>query len=236
MHILVINPNSTASMTRSIGDAADAVAREGTRISAINPKDTPAAIQGADDGAKALPGLIRLFEYEVMEKGGYDACVIACFDDTGLMDLKRRSSIPVIGIGEAAFHAATLLGETFSVVTTLSVSVPVIEANLEEYGFIQRCCKVRASEVPVLSLETDKEASHGIISAEIARAISEDNPDTIVLGCAGMADLALALSDRFQLPVIDGVAAAVALAEALYSANIKLRRGKSLGNLVSGAE
>ncbi|MFZ2101010.1 MAG: aspartate/glutamate racemase family protein [Oricola sp.] len=219
MHILVINPNSTAAMTRSIEAAASDVARAKTRITAVNPVDTPPAIQGPEDGAAALPGLSRLFDEEVLGKGGYDACIIACFDDTGLMQLKRRSPIPVIGIGEAAFHAAMLVGGAFSVVTTLGVSVPVIEANLAAYGFASRCRKVRASEVPVLALENDPEGSCETIAGEISRALADDKPDSIVLGCAGMADLALTLSDRFHLPVIDGVATAVSFAEALRAAN-----------------
>jgi len=233
MHILVINPNSTASMTRSIGEAARKAAQAGTAITALNPPDTPPAIQGEADGKAALPGLFRLFDAEVIGKGGYDACAIACFDDTGLMALKRRSPIPVIGIGEAAFHAAMMVGEHFSVVTTLAVSVPVIEANLKAYGFAARCRRVRASEVPVLDLESDRDGSCEIISAEIMRALADDKPDAIVLGCAGMADLALTLSDRFRLPVIDGVAAAVAFAEALRAANADRWAGPDRGNRVA---
>ena len=84
MHVLVINPNSTEAMTRSIGAAAHDAARAETAITALNPADTPPAIQGPEDGAAALPGLFRLFDEEVLGKGGYDACIIACFDDTGL--------------------------------------------------------------------------------------------------------------------------------------------------------
>lgn len=233
MHILVINPNSTASMTRSIGAAARQASRSDTTITALNPPDTPPAIQGPEDGAAALPGLFRLFDAEVIAKGGYDACIIACFDDTGLMALRRRSPIPVVGIGEAAYHAAMLVGEEFSVVTTLGVSVPVIESNLKAYGFASRCIKVRASEVPVLQLETDREGSCETIAAEIARAMSEDEPDAVVLGCAGMADLALELSDRFRLPVIDGVASAVALVEALRAANADRWAGQMRGDDVA---
>ncbi|RLQ87610.1 aspartate/glutamate racemase family protein [Notoacmeibacter ruber] len=218
MHILVINPNSTTAMTRSIERAALAAAGQGTTITAINPTDTPPAIQGPEDGAAALPGLFHLFETR-MEPSLYDACIIACFDDTGLMTLKRRSPIPLIGIGEAAFHAAMLVGERFSVVTTLGVSVPVIEDNLERYGFASRCARVRASEIGVLELEGARERAGKAIRAEIALALAEDKPDSIVLGCAGMADLAMNLSDHFHVPVIDGVAAAVAMAKALRAAN-----------------
>ena len=215
MHILVINPNSTASMTRSIAVAAQTAARPGTRVTAVNPAGTPPAIQGPEDGAAALPGLFALFEEEVLRGNGYDACIIACFDDTGLMELKGRSPIPVIGIGEAAYMTALLLGRRFSVVTTLGVSVPVLEGNIDSYGFSRRCASVRASEVPVLALEQDRHGSERRIAGEIAAAIAEDRPGAIALGCAGMADLAPRLSDEFDLPVIDGVAAAVAMAEML---------------------
>ena len=47
--------------------------------------------------------------------------------------------IPVLGIGEAAFHAAMLLGHRYCVVTTLSVSLPVIAANLRAYGLASHC-------------------------------------------------------------------------------------------------
>ncbi|WP_319529877.1 aspartate/glutamate racemase family protein [uncultured Cohaesibacter sp.] len=217
MHILVINPNSTAAMTKSIGEAAQQTVREGTRITAVNPTDTPPAIQGPEDGAAALPGLFRLFDKLVLEEGGYDACVIACFDDTGLGELKARSQIPVIGVGEAGFHAAMLIGDRFSVVTTLSVSIPVIEGNIEAYGFSSRCHKVRASEVPVLDLETNPESACERIAAEIERAIADENPGAIVLGCAGMVDLSRSLTARFGRPVLDGVSSAVALCEALFS-------------------
>lgn len=216
MRILVINPNTTAAMTKSIAAAARAAAGPGVEIRAVNPETGPAAIQGPADGAAALPGLFASFEAETAA-GDVDAVVIACFDDTGLWELKARAAMPVLGIGEAGYHAAALLGRRFSVVTTLSVSVPVLERNLEQQGFAARCAKVRASEVPVLDFETNKAAAAEKLAAEADRAVREDGCDSIVLGCAGMADLAADLSTRVGRPVIDGVASAVALAEALIA-------------------
>ena len=48
-------------------------------------------------------------------------------------------------------------------------------------------------------------------------ALVADRSGAIVLGCAGMADLCHALQQRLGVPVIDGVGAAVKLAEALVS-------------------
>jgi allantoin racemase len=220
MRILVINPNSTASMTAAIGAAARRAAAPGTAIAAVNPPEGPAAIQGAEDGAAALPGLFAVFEREVLQAHSCDAVVIACFDDTGLAELKARSPVPVVGIGEAGFLAAMLVAERFSVVTTLAVSLPVIEANLAAYGWAGRCARVRASGVPVLDLEGAEAKVVETVAAEIARAVAEDGCGAIVLGCAGMAELAQEMTVRFGLPVIDGVTAAVAFCEALNRAGI----------------
>jgi allantoin racemase len=220
MRILVINPNSTASMTAAIGGAARRAAAPGTAIAAVNPREGPAAIQGAADGAAALPGLFAVFEREVLQAHSCDAVVIACFDDTGLAELKARSPVPVVGIGEAGFLAAMLVAERFSVVTTLAVSLPVIEANLAAYGWAGRCARVRASGVPVLDLEGAEAKVVETVAAEIARAVAEDGCGAIVLGCAGMAELAQEMTVRFGLPVIDGVTAAVAFCEALNRAGI----------------
>ena len=98
--------------------------------------------------------------------------------------------------------------------TTLSRSIPAIEHNLAKYGLGGRCARVRASDVPVLDLEIPGSDAHQRISNEIESAIVEDRAEAIVLGCAGMADLAATLSREHGLPVVDGVGAAVKLAKA----------------------
>ena len=213
MRILIINPNTTASMTGKIAAAARQVAAPDVEIVARNPQTGPAAIQGREDGEAARLG--TLLEVGRGRDEGFDAIIIACFDDTALTDAREISGVPTIGIGEAAFHAAMLLGQRFSVVTTLSVSVPIIEENLVSYGIASQCVKVRASEVPVLELERSGSSARQRIAEEITVSIKDDAPGAIVLGCAGMADLASDLSAQFGLPVIDGVTAAVGMASGL---------------------
>ena len=212
MRILVVNPNTTAAMTDKIGIAARAVAAAGTEIIAVNPPDGPVSIEGYYDEAFSVPGLLA--EIAKGEALGVDAHIIACFDDTGLEAARSLASAPVIGIGEAAFHLASLLGHRFGVVTTLSRSIAAIETNLLKYGLAGRCAGVRACEVPVLALDDPASNASAQISAEIERARHEDRAEAIVLGCAGMAELAARLADQHGLPVVDGVAAAVKLAEA----------------------
>ncbi|MBV8473284.1 MAG: aspartate/glutamate racemase family protein [Hyphomicrobiales bacterium] len=215
MRLLVVNPNTTAGMTARIGAAARAVAAAGTHVEAVNPASGPVSIEGYFDEAFAVPGALQ--EIARGEREGYDAFIIACFDDTGLEAARCVASGPVLGIGEAAFHLASLVAHRFSVVTTLSRSIAPIETNLMKYGLERRCARVRACEVPVLALDDPASGAVERLSAEIERAKAEDGAEAIVLGCAGMADLAASLAHRHGLPVIDGVAAAVKLAETLVS-------------------
>lgn len=217
MRILVINPNTTASMTGKIGKAATSVASSGTEIVAVNPADGPPSIEGYFDEVFAVPGIIA----EMRKAPAADAYVIACFDDTGLDAARCATEAPVIGIGEAAFHLASLVAGKFSVVTTLARSVPAIEHNLAKYGLSSRCAKVRSSEVAVLELERPGSNARHRISDEIARAIREDHAEAIVLGCAGMADLAHSLSQEHGVPVLDGVVCAITLAESLFKVGLK---------------
>ncbi|HEX4766458.1 MAG TPA: aspartate/glutamate racemase family protein [Lichenihabitans sp.] len=217
MRILVVNPNTTASMTRKIGQAAEAAASPGTVVAAVNPDFGPASIEGYYDEALSVPGLLA----EIQKAPDADAYVIACFDDTGLDASRCLTTAPVIGIGEAAFHLASLVGGQFSVVTTLSRSVPAIQHNLAKYGLASRCARVRASDVAVLDLEIPGSDARARISAEIGRAIAHDRAEAIVLGCAGMADLAAALAREHGVPVVDGVGAAVKLAESLVCLGLR---------------
>ena len=133
MRIRLINPNTTASMTETIGRAAREAAAAGTEIDAVTSPTGPVSIEGYYDEALSLPGL--LIEIRKGEALGVAGHVIACFDDTGLDAARQIAAAPVVGIGEAACHAATLIAHRFTVITTLSRSIPAIEHNVHKYGF-----------------------------------------------------------------------------------------------------
>ncbi|WP_295815031.1 aspartate/glutamate racemase family protein [uncultured Nitratireductor sp.] len=219
MNIFVVNPNTSGSMTATIAAAAQAVAAPGTHIMTSNPQDGPPSIEGYADGAYAVPGMLDLLRGA--ERDGCDGYIIACFDDTGLDAARSCVSGPVVGIGEAGFHCASLIANRFSVVTTLAQSIPIIEHNLLRYGLATRCAAVRTAEIPVLDLEENRAAALHAIGTEIARARHEDGCEAIVLGCSGMADFTDELSEIGGIPVIEGTSCAVKLVEGLLSLGLK---------------
>lgn len=219
MRILIINPNTTQSMTDKIGAAAQAVAAPGTDLKAISPDMGPVSIEGYYDEAFCVPGMLTAMREA--EAAGFDGFIIACADDPGLDAARTALNGPVIGIAEAAMHAATIIGQSFSIVTTLASAKPVMEHLALRYGFERHCRSVRAADFPVLALEDPASDARAMLEAEITRCVEQDHPDSIILGCAGMADLNAALSAKFGIPVIDGVAAATKLMEALLGLGLK---------------
>ncbi|MFQ8432738.1 aspartate/glutamate racemase family protein [Amaricoccus sp. W119] len=219
MRILVVNPNSTRSMTEKIVVAAKAAASPGTEIVGATGKGAPASIEGHYDEAMSLPGLLAAVREA--EAGGIDGVVVACFDDPGIDACREIATGPVLGICEAAVKAASMLATSFSVVTTLPRSVPVIEHLVHRYGLSHQCRRVRSAAIPVLALEEPGSNARMKVRDEILRAIEEDHCEAVVLGCAGMADLTEWLSAETGIPVIDGVSIATRMVEALVGAGLR---------------
>ena len=213
MRIHIVNPNSSAGMTEQIGRVAARCASAGTTLDVTRAAAAPASIEGYADEALSVPLMLK--EIRDAELRGAQAHVIACFDDPGLAAAREVARAPVIGICEAAVKVALLLSSRFSVVTTLPRSIPIIEDLVETYGAGRRCRRVRAIDMPVLAVEDDPAQTARLLTGEIRAARREDQAEAIVLGCAGMTDLCDRLTAETGVLVIDGVTAAVRLAEAV---------------------
>jgi allantoin racemase len=64
---------------------------------------------------------------------------------------------------------------------------------------------------------------------EARQAIADDGAEVIVLGCAGMAGLDTEMSAALGAPVVDGVAAAVKIAEALVACGLETSKLGAFG-------
>jgi allantoin racemase len=213
--IKVVNPNTTLSMTATIGECARRVAAPGTQIVAVSPAMGPPSIEGWYDEALAVPGLLA--EIADGERHGFDGYVIACFGDPGLYAAREVARGPVIGIAEAAMHLASMIAPSFTVVTTLGRTCGMAWHLAERYGVLRFCKNVRATDLPVLDLAVPGSRARRMIVDECRAALSVDGADAIVLGCAGMTDLCDEIADEIGAPVVDGVTAAVKLAESLIT-------------------
>jgi allantoin racemase len=94
----------------------------------------------------------------------------------------------------------------------------IAQRLVDNYGMTRFCQKIRAIDLPVLSLETP--GARTAILQECRLAMEEDRCGAIVLGCGGMADLSVHLSQELGIPVIDGVSVAVKFVEVLVGLGI----------------
>jgi allantoin racemase len=213
MRILVVNPNASVEMTNVIRQQLNAVARADVVVDVVNPPGAPPAIESALDEAACVPPMLKLVGEA--EAQGYDAVVIACFSDPGLDAAREATDLPVVGIQDAAMHLAAQLGYRFSVLTTLAHRAPLRERAALLAGLDRRLASCRPLELPVLETVVNREqVVHKIIRVG-RQAIEEDGAEVLILGCAGLGDLALRASKELGVPVIDPNAAALKLCETL---------------------
>ncbi|MBQ0764679.1 aspartate/glutamate racemase family protein [Marinobacter psychrophilus] len=236
MIIKVINPNTTQSMTDKIGATARLVAAAGTEIIAVSPRFGPVSIEGHYDEALSVVGVLD--EIRSGEAAGVDAYVIACFGDPGLLAARELASGPVIGIAEAAMHAASVLTTGFSVVTTLVRSCIIAEHLTHNYGMAKFCRGIHGTDLAVLDLEESGSDAYQVVLNSCRQALATDRSGAIVMGCAGMSDLCVRLQDELEVPVIDGVTAAIKWAEGMVAIGLKTSKKGDLalpiGKLFSG--
>jgi len=115
MKIIVINPNSSKSVTDHIRVALMKIKQADTELTVICPEHGPISIESAYDETLAAFYVMDLVKKA--NEDGYNAIVLACFSDPGLDAAKEISTIPVIGIEEATLHMAAMLGHRFSIMT-----------------------------------------------------------------------------------------------------------------------
>jgi len=212
MRILVVNVNTTESITDTIAQQARAVASPGTEIVGLTPYFGAESVEGNFESyLAAIAVMDRVMAYDQP----FDAVIQAGYGEHGREGLQELLNVPVVDITEAAASTAMFLGHAYSVVTTLDRTVPLIEDRLKLAGLYQRCASVRASGMAVLELEEDPLGAMEAIVRQAELAIRDDKAEVICLGCGGMAGLDEQIRQRTGVPVVDGVTAAVTIAESL---------------------
>ncbi|MGA5648040.1 aspartate/glutamate racemase family protein [Streptomyces seoulensis] len=224
MRIVVTNCNTTPEMTEEIVQGARSAAAPGTTVTGLTPAWGPESAEGwLDSHLSAAAVLDTLRTYDGPP---FDAVVMAGFGEHGREGVRELVDVPVVDITEAAAHLACLLGRRYGVVTTLDRSRGQIEDSLETAGVARNCAAVLGTGLAVLDLATDaaRTESAFLTAAERARAAGAE---VLVLGCAGMTGLQRTLSEKLRLPVVDGVGAAVKLAESLVTLGLATSRAGS---------
>ena len=205
--ILVINPNSTESVTDGINAALEPLRiASGPHIVCTTLQQGPPAIESEAHVATVVEPLCAL-----IRNADADAFVIACYSDPGLAQARLCTSKPVFGMAQSGMLHAMALGDRFGVISILAASVARHRVYIDQLGFGPRLAADLPVELGVLELGCRDQAWDRLVNVgETLR--DTHHADVLLLGCAGMAPYRAELEQRLATPVIDPTQAAVTFA------------------------
>jgi allantoin racemase len=212
--ILLLNPNTTESVTDRLYRTGMMAVSEGTTLI---PLTAPRGVPYIATRAEAQIGGAVALEMLAEHHRSADAAIIAAFGDPGLLGARELFDIPIVGMAEAAMLSACMLGRRFAIVTFATALVPWYEDCVEMHGLTGRCAGVRMLDEPFRSIDDVQDEKEEMLVALANRAVAETGADVIILGGAPLAGLAEKVRDRIPVPVVDQVQAAVKQAEGLIA-------------------
>jgi Asp/Glu/hydantoin racemase len=210
--ILLINPNTTPSITDLVLRTAKTFASKGTTLRAVSGAFGPRYIASRVGYAIASHAAVDAF---ANDKGRKDAVVLACFGDPGLPALKEVSPVPVVGMADASILQACALGGRFSIVTGGERWQSMLEEFVAGMGLSSRLASVRTVAPTGAAIARNPKAAMALLAKGCQACVKEDRADVVILGGAGLAGLAAKLAGKVEVPLLDGVACAISTAESL---------------------
>ena len=221
MKIKVVIPNS--GMSRGTLNARELMLSHAVSPAVIISVDCipsgPRAIESNTD--EVLAGSMLIDAAVQAERDGYDAFVVYCFSDLAVDAIRENVSIPVVGPGEVALAAAGIVANRFAVITTVEENISRTYRRLMQNAVAQRkMSSVRALNIPVVALREDPNATMRYLKGVCEQAIEEDQIDTVVLGCLGMAQYGEEVERCCGVKVIDPAPLALACAELAARLNL----------------
>jgi Asp/Glu/hydantoin racemase len=205
--LIVINPNSSRTVTDGIDAAVEPLRTFGTPIRCLTLEEGPPGIETQKQADLTIGPMLSLAASQT-DAAGY---VIACFGDPGLHALRVQTSLPVVGIQEAAVLTALTLGQRFGVIAILPSSVPRHLRSFGAMGVTGRLAGDRALGLGVADLADAGKSLEAMIAIGL-RLRDEDGADVLIMGCAGMARFRAPLQEATGLPVVEPCQAAVSMA------------------------
>ena len=215
MRLLLLNANASQSITDLVVAAARPLVSPDTELIGVTGRFGPLYI--GTRAAYAIAGHAALDAYAASGRDA-DAVVLACFGDPGLGALREVANVPVVGMAEAGCRAAAQDGRRFAVVTGGQRWIPMLTEYIGALGLSSQLAVVHAVAPTGADIAADPERSIALLADACHTAATRFGSDVVVLGGAGLAPIAPRVAAMLDFPVIDGLAAAIAAAEAAASA------------------
>lgn len=211
MKILIIAPINNSQFNEAVLRECQSAAGPGTTLAITNLDHGSVAIESRYDQALNSPYVIE--KAQQGQDQGFEGIFVSDFDYCGVEAAREVIDIPVIGGFRPAVFAAMALADKFSIVTVLPNVVPYQLEHARQFGILPALASIRQIGIPVTKL-SDREKVIKATYEQSLCAIREERAEAIVLGCTGMAGVAvpvreLLLAKGYNVPVVAPNTAAV---------------------------
>jgi allantoin racemase len=150
------------------------------------------------------------------EAEGYDACVPFGMRDFGVEIARARCRIPIVGQAQAAFCMAAMMANRVGAISYQSRSHPHVWQQLKEYGFLYLLAGLGAAEMPNAEMPARRDELFERFVSEGKRLVKE-GAELIICHGMSMSPVefkAQEFADGIGVPVLEGLGAAIAMAQA----------------------
>lgn len=217
MHLLLVNPNTTAAITARVLQAARAAARPGTHCTAVTGTFGPQVIGSRAEDALAAHSVLQLVAEHTHTAAGtapVDAVVLAVSLDTALWACRELLPQPVVGMTEAGLLTAAMLAPRFGLLTVGQRMGPVYRELVQQHGLLGRLAALGTVDMTPQQVFSEPDRVQAAVQAECLRQVDQ-GAEAVLLAGAALSAMAPQLQAAVPVPLLDGVACAVGLAETL---------------------
>ena len=214
MNLLLINPNTSQSVSDLIEAEARRAAAPGTNISVLT---APFGVAYIETRFESLIGAYAAATLAAEHCEKHDAIVVAAFGDPGIDGLREVLDIPVVGMTEAALMSACLLGKRFSIIAISHRITAWYRECVQANGLLGRLASIRCLNQPLQDIGRVQEDHTERLKTLCQSAVDDDGADVLIIAGAPLAGLARAIKEQIPVPMVDGVSSAVCHAQTLVS-------------------
>lgn len=210
MKLLLINPNTSQSITDLVLAEARKIAAPDTELAAVTGRFGGRYV--ASRATYAIAGHAALDAYAEHGQSA-DVVVLACFGDPALMALKEVASQPVVGMAEASCQTAAANGGRFAIVTGGERWGPMLREFVASIGLGDRLATIETVAPTGAAIASDPEKALDLLARACCACVEHHGASSVILGGAGLAGLASRIAARVPVPLIDSLAACIRMAE-----------------------
>lgn len=213
-NILVINPIATDEWNEYDKQYFTKNADKTTNVDVTNIIKGPKTIESKKDEIDSIPGILEVVE---KSKGNYDGFLINCFLGPGVEEAREIVNVPVIGPGITSFYIASLLCDSFGVISPSKEVIEIVNDMVHSINLEDKFVGVADLNLGVDDLLVDYKLTKEKIVSAANELITNLKAEAIIFGCTGLVSFSEEIKSQIDVPLIEPAAVSLKMLELLIN-------------------